>query len=269
MTRAKPNAFRSVIRSSQWLTVCIALILGSQGCSSPESNNQKHGSPAPSLAATAESPQKLLVIGGTSGVGLQTVELALERGHTVTAIARRPERMILQHPRLRTVAGDILDAASMLRAVAGQDAVVIAIGMGPTREPVSLFSKGGQNVLHAMEQSGLRRLVAVTGIGAGDSRNHGGFFYDRLLLPLALQTIYEDKNRQEALIRQYGEKGTIDWTIVRPGFLTDDSPTLKYRVIDDLNGITAGDITRADVAHFILAALESGLYLNATPLISE
>jgi putative NADH-flavin reductase len=209
------------------------------------------------------------VIGGTSGIGLQTVELALQRGHKVTAIARRPERMVITHANLNTMAGDVLKADTLPAAIKNQDAVVIAIGTGPTRSPVTVFSQGGANVLQVMEVLNVRRLVAVTGIGAGETRGHGGFFYDRILLPLLLNTIYEDKNRQEALIKAQGESGAIDWTIVRPGMLTDEPATHEYRIVNDLTDYTVGSISRGDVGHFIIAAIESNTFLGQTPLISE
>lgn len=223
------------------------------------------GAPAPTLPAQAPLTLRILVIGGTSGIGLETVKLALDRGHNVTAMARRPERMTLKHERLATVAGDILDAHSVAAAMAGQDAVVTTIGIGPTRKPVSLFSEGTRTVLETMPKVGTQRMLAVTGIGAGDSRGHGGFFYDRILQPLALKTIYEDKDRAEALL---GSSDT-DWTIVRPGHLTDDLSDNQYRVIDDMEGITSGKIARADVAHFIVAALESRSYLRATVFLTN
>jgi putative NADH-flavin reductase len=115
-----------------------------------------------------------------------------------------------------------------------------------------------------MTRHGVRRLICVTGIGAGDSKGHGGFLYDRLVNPLLLKTIYEDKDRQEALIKA----SQADWTIVRPGFLTNGPLTGKYRVITDLTGITAGRISRADVAHFILAELADKRYLRQTLLLT-
>ena len=78
----------------------------------------------------------------------------------------------------------------------------------------------------------MRRLICVTGIGAGDSRGHGGFLYDRVIAPFLLKTIYQDKDRQEALIRASG----TDWTMVRPGFLTNGPLTGKYRLLTDLTG---------------------------------
>ena len=177
--------------------------------------------------------------------------------------------MTLDHPNLDTIDGDILNAEIVRRALADQDAVVVSIGVGPTRKPVTVFSAGTRNVLDGMAATGVRRLIAITGIGAGETRGHGGFFYDRVFLPLALRTIYDDKDRQEALIRDTGNTHVLDWTIVRPGFLTDDEARHQYRVITELGDIAAGKIARADVAHFIVAALESQLYYGVTPLLTD
>lgn len=240
--------------------LCAALCLAACG-----GEPQTAGGPAPILSPAAPQPLSVLVIGGTSGCGLETVKLALERGHRVTAMSRNPDRAALTHERLDMLAADILDADAVAAAVAGHDAVVVSIGIGPTRKPVSLFSAGARNVLAAMADAGPRRLIVVTGIGAGDSRDHGGFFYDRIFQPLLLNTIYEDKDREEALIRA----SELDWTIVRPGFLNDDAAERRYRVIQDLTGVMSGSISRADVGHFIVAALESADYGRATVLLTN
>jgi putative NADH-flavin reductase len=141
---------------------------------------------------------------------------------------------------------------------------VYHIGIGVTWKPVTVFSEGTRNVLEAMRREGVRRLICVTGIGAGDSKGHGGLLYDCLFKPLLLKTIYVDKDRQEALI----QASEADWTIVRPGFLTNGPLTMKYRVIADLIGVTCGKISRADVAHFILEELTANRYLGQTPLLT-
>jgi putative NADH-flavin reductase len=148
--------------------------------------------------------------------------------------------------------------------MADQDAVCCTLGTLPTRKPVTVFSEGTQSLLEAMKTAGVRRLICVTGIGAGDSKGHGGFLYDRIFNPLLLKTIYEDKDRQETLIKA----SDVDWVIVRPGFLTNGSLTGKYRALTDLTGITAGRISRADVGHFMLQQLESEEYLRQTPLLT-
>jgi nucleoside-diphosphate-sugar epimerase len=165
----------------QWrsiFTVCAGVFV--VACSGG-ADRTTEGEPAPTLRAEAPPALHILVIGGTSGIGLETVKFALSRGHTVTAMARRPERMPLTHERLETIKGDILDGEGVKAAVQGHNAVVTAIGVGPTRKPVSVFSQGISNVLAAMQTAGIDRLIAVTGIGAGDSRGHGGFWYDRIL----------------------------------------------------------------------------------------
>jgi putative NADH-flavin reductase len=88
--------------------------------------------------------------------------------------------------------------------------------------------------------------------------------YDRLFRGLMIKRMYDDKDRQEALI----EASDADWTIVRPGFLTNGPLTGQYRVLTDLDGITAGAISRADVAHFILQELQTGRYLRHAPLLT-
>jgi putative NADH-flavin reductase len=206
----------------------------------------------------------ILIIGASQGIGRQLLDQALAARHTVTAMARHTAKIPQPREGLRVLAGDILDPAVVRQALAGQEAVCLTIGVGITFKPVTVFSRGTQNVLAAMAEQGLRRLMVVTGIGAGDSKGHGGFLYDRIFNPLLLRTIYEDKDRQEALIRA----ADADWTIVRPGFLTNGPLTGKYRVISDLTGVTAGKISRADVAHFMLQELAENRYPGQTPLLT-
>jgi putative NADH-flavin reductase len=207
---------------------------------------------------------KLLIIGASRGIGLQLVEQALQAGHAVTAFARHPQNIPRKHEGLRLVAGDILNGPQVQQAVAGQEAVCLTIGAGVTWKPVTVFSQGTEHVLAAMAEHGVKRLVCVTGIGAGDSKGHGGLLYDRIFNPLLLKTIYADKNRQEDLIRA----SETEWTIVRPGFLTNGPLTRTYRVITDLKGVTAGKISRADVAHYMLNELVENRYLRQAILLT-
>jgi putative NADH-flavin reductase len=221
--------------------------------------------PAPVLAAQPPTPLKILVIGGTSGIGRETAQLALERGHTVTVFARHPPAKPQPHERLRYLQGDVTDPNAVNAAVAGEDVIVLTISAAPSRGPVSVFSSGTRNVLDAMRAANIMRLIAVTGIGAGDSRGHGGFFYDHVVMPLLLQQVYQDKDRQEALIRGT----TANWTIVRPGFLTNAGAAGRYQVVRNLAGVRSGSVARADVARFIIASAESSLFLRDTVLLSD
>ena len=78
-----------------------------------------------------------------------------------------------------------------------------------------------------MNVAGVKRLITVTGLGAGDSRGHGGLLYDAIVFPLLLKRVYDDKDVQEWIVRS----SRLDWTIVRPGLLKDSPATGRYRVL--------------------------------------
>lgn len=207
---------------------------------------------------------KITVIGAAKGIGLALTKMALEGGHEVTALMRDPAKLSLTHPKLRTARGDIRNQASIEAALAGQDAVCVCIGAPPSLKPMDVFSQGARNVLAAIKKAPTVKLISVTGIGAGDSRGHGGFFYDKIIQPLLLKTMYEDKDREEAILKA----SAVDWMIVRPGLLTNGKHTGKYRVLTDMAGVTAGKISRADVADFILGQMARPTYFKQTPLLT-
>ena len=207
---------------------------------------------------------KIAIVGASQGIGNELLKMALDEGHEVTALLRNPAKLNISNSRLKIIKGDILDPPTVATAVAGNDAVCLCIGIPPTRKPVDVFSRGSKCVLAAMEPETNSKLITVTGIGAGESKGHGGFFYDRVINPLLLGTIYADKDRQESIVKA----SKVEWLIVRPGFLTNGPITGKYRVIENLTGVTAGKISRADVADFMLKQLATPMYFGKTPLLT-
>lgn len=173
--------------------------------------------------------------------------------------------MPMEHENLTNLKGDITKRETYNDLIASKDSVISAIGLKPSRKPITVYSEGIKNVLAAMQEANVARVITVTGIGAGDSKGHGGFVYDRIVNPFMLKTDYEDKNRQEAILTASDSK----WTIIRPGFLTDDAGARGYRVIRDMQGVISGDIARADVAHFILGIVEQDAYLRETVFLSN
>ena len=205
---------------------------------------------------------KVLIIGATGATGQILMGEALAQGHEVTALARNPSAVAPEDHRPIVLQGNALEASSVEAAVAGQDAVLSALGTRSTR-PTTLFSESTSNVISAMRQHGVRRLVCITGIGTGESKGHVGFLYDRIILPFVLKNVYGDKDRQEEAIKQ----SDLDWVIVRPARLTDEPAKGEYRVF--LGGsYTAKKISRADVAAFMLAQLTDDTYVHKTPVIS-
>jgi putative NADH-flavin reductase len=207
---------------------------------------------------------KILIIGATRGIGAQLLAQALEAQHSVTVLARDPGQITLVDDKLTVLGGDICDPATVSAAVEGQEAVCVTIGVPITFQPVTVFSDGILQVIKAMQQHHVQRIFCVTGIGAGNSKGHGGFLYDRIFKPLLLKTIYADKDLQEQRVKESG----LDWVIVRPAGLTNGPRTKKYRVVTILDGVTSRRISRADVAHFIISELSEQKYTGQTPLLT-
>jgi putative NADH-flavin reductase len=209
----------------------------------------------------------ILVVGASRGIGLETVKRALAEGHGVRALARSAATIPLEDEKLRKMTGDALDPATVARALPGVDAVIQSLGAAFAPESVlkgtTLFSRATRVLVDAMVAAGVKRLIAVTGLGAGDSRGHGGFLYDTIVFPLMLKRVYDDKDVQEQIIKRSG----LEWTIVRPGLLTSGPATRAYRALLDPDDWRAGSISRADVADFLVKEVTDRAYVGRAPLL--
>jgi putative NADH-flavin reductase len=209
----------------------------------------------------------VLIVGATRGIGLQTVRRALHAGHHVRAMARSARRIPIDHPNLTMMPADALDQAPVARALEGVDAVIqtLCVSASTNRmlRPVRLFSDATRVLIAAMKQTRVKRLITVTGFGAGDSRNRVGCFY-KPAFHLFLGRAYDDKDRQEALIRESG----LDWVIARPVILINGSMTGSYHVLVEPRSWRIGFISRADVAHFLVGQIDDDTYLGKTPVLT-
>ncbi len=205
----------------------------------------------------------VLIIGASQGIGLETVRRGLAAGYDIRAFARSAHRIGIEHDKLERISASALDDAAIEKAVEGCQAVITTLGTPPTLSRVTLFSQSIRHTVTAMEGHGVKRLIAVTGIGAGDSRGVGGAFYTKIVQPLVLRTMYEDKDREERIIMKSG----VDWTIVRPGYLTRLRATGKYDVLTERRTLRGGFISRSDVAEFLIRQINDDTYLGATPLL--
>jgi uncharacterized protein YbjT (DUF2867 family) len=208
----------------------------------------------------------VLVVGASRGIGYETVRLALDAGHQVRAMARSPAPAALRHSRLDWRQGDACDATGVAAALAGIDVVIQALGIRSGAalliRPVRLFSEATRVLVPAMQAAGIRRLICLTGFGAGDSRNRGGLVYDTAF-NLFLGRAYDDKDEQERIVRTSG----LDWIIVRPGILTNGPLTGRCRVLVDPATWRCGFVSRADVADFMVRQIDRDDYLGRTPVL--
>jgi putative NADH-flavin reductase len=207
---------------------------------------------------------RILIIGASKGIGLQTTRQALAAGYDVRALSRSISSMNLSDARLEKVQGDALNRQDVDAALDGVDAVIVTlgVGLGELIKPVHLFSAATQGLIAAMKNTGVNRLICVTGFGAGDSRDSIAAL-QRLPFKIVFGRAYEDKSRQEDLIKQSG----LDWTIARPGVLLNGPRTGRYKILRDPSEWRNGVIARANVADFLVQQIEGRTFIGAAPVL--
>lgn len=206
---------------------------------------------------------RIAIIGGSRGVGLAVANEAVARGHEVVIVSRSDPRLI--QDKVHWLGGDARDSTLLERSVKGCDATVTALGVTQTWSNTTLFSQSAVALVRTMQDAGIKRTVLVTGLGAGDSRGHQGWLYDNVLFPLLLSRSYADKDRAEAVF----QKSNLDWTIVRPGRLTNGPKKGQVEALLTPETYRYGSISRADVAAFVLDCIEKGKFLRQTPQIVD
>ncbi len=209
---------------------------------------------------------RILVIGASQGIGLAVCGAAARNGHSVRAMSRRGTASADNPALVEPFSGDALRPDDVHRALHGTDVVVQALGVPPSLDlilrPVTLFSSATHVLLPAMKTAGVRKLVCVTGFGAGDSKAAINIF-QRLPFKVLLQNAYSDKSIQEELI----VASNLDWLIVRPGVLTSFAASGIYQVLTAPNTWRNGIIARADVADFIVKRISADQFNREKPVL--
>lgn len=202
---------------------------------------------------------RLLIIGGTGKTGSELIKQGLDQGDIITVIARKPKKIKYVHPNLKVLKGDVLIPESFEASFLGQEAVLSALGHKRFFIKTTILSRGTENIINAMNKNGVRRFICITSLGINDSRFKLGLYYTLFTIPLILFFYFLDKSKQEKLIMS----SELDWTIVRPGQLTNGKKRTTYK-----HGFHIGHyiltkmISRASVAHFMLMQLKTHTYLN-------
>jgi uncharacterized protein YbjT (DUF2867 family) len=209
---------------------------------------------------------RILVVGGSRGIGLEVCRIAAARGHFVRSMSRASRRVDKLANSFEVFHGDALKAADMSQALEGIEVVVQALGVPQSLDfilkPVTLFSKATRILLPAMKQAGVSKLIAVTGFGAGDSRDAINIL-QRPAFEVIFRNAYDDKSTQERLI----EESDLEWLIVRPGVLMNWPARCKYTVITRPSEWRNGIVARADVASFIVKRIETDNLNREKPVI--
>jgi len=207
---------------------------------------------------------RLLIVGANGRLGRLLVEQGLAAGHDVGAFVRSPASFTITDSRLTVVAGDLTDAEAVRAAVSGWDAV-LAVVAAPPRKATTLFSAGAENLIAAMGQHGIRRLLWVTSAGVDPiDAAAQGLLFNKIIRPLLLKQMYADAGLSEKLLLA----ADIDWTVLHPPALNDGEGTGTYRV--EVPHVPTGgkNISRADLAGFMLKVAVGGDYVRQIVAIS-
>ena len=208
---------------------------------------------------------KLAIFGATGRIGGHLLSWAIDAGHDVHALARHAGAL---RPRdgLTVTGGDVLDPAAVAAVVDGADAVLSALGPRGFDgfRGAALLAPAASNIIDGMHKTGARRLIAVSAAGAFVTADPGTSWLIRQILPRVLARPFADVRAMERVIRD----SDLDWTLVRASRLVNDPGTGEYRVRADYPPPGGGKIARADVAHFIGAALTSGSHLRESPALA-
>lgn len=208
---------------------------------------------------------RLAIFGAEDGTGRLLAEGALAADHEVHTHAADPRTYPLDprdHDRLTVIEGDAFDVPSVERLVRDAEAVCSAIGVSSDRPPGVVPSDGTANVLAAMEQFLVPRIVSATAAGVGDSAEHASL--GGRLRALAARDRFADLERQERLIRESDR----EWVIVRPARLTNGPRTDAYRAGPEIETGFRSTVSRADLAAFMLRQVVEDTYLDQTVTIA-
>jgi putative NADH-flavin reductase len=207
---------------------------------------------------------RVLIIGASKGIGLDTTRQALDAGHNVRALARSATAIAISNPSLEKMRGNALKTEDLEAALVGVDVVIqtLGVGLGELFRPVHLFTDATRVLIQAMKSQGIKRLICVTGFGAGDSRASISCL-QRLPFQIVFGRAYDDKSLQEKLIKE----SELDWTIARPGVLTSGPRTGHYQILSEASQWRNGIISRADVAEFLIRQIGDQTYIRKAPVL--
>ena len=200
----------------------------------------------------------VLIFGASGKTGQHLLSKALEQGHVVTAFARDPSKIMMQHPNLKVVQGNVSDYRLVEDAIKGQQVVLSALGAHSPFKFDQVIVEGVGNIIKAMEANAVNRFVYLSFIGVKKGCKDAGFFI-RYIAPKILKTEAEGHRVREAMI----ENSQLQWTIIHPPGLTNAKPKNVYRSGVDISSkgffVT---ISRADVADFMLKLITDNNYLQ-------
>jgi len=210
---------------------------------------------------------KITVFGATGATGKKVVEQALELGYEVKAFVRNPEKMDIINEKLTLVKGDVTNSENVDQAIDGVEGVIVALGASPDMQSDLVMEQGTKNIIDAMKKHGVKRIIVQSSYAMSGSQEGIEFMKSMGMGDeqiTMMQPVLDDKKKQTEAVTESG----MEYVVVRPLMLTDTDKTGDYRVAEKLDVKVGDQISRADVADFMLKALTNDEWLNKTIDIS-
>jgi putative NADH-flavin reductase len=212
---------------------------------------------------------KLVIFGATGFSGQAIMKLALSKGIQVTVLVRNKSAITIQNENLTVIQGNVLDRIDVRKVLEHQDAVIQCLGVGGKGDgkPTTFISDATKIIVEEMEKQQIKRLIAMSNVGAGNSLAFQPWFFTKIILPYFmkwLKVIIDDKNRMEPIIMN----SELDWTIVRCPNIVDKTPKGNVHATLDGKGLKLS-ITLGDMAEFIVHQLTDSTYSKQAPSISN
>jgi putative NADH-flavin reductase len=209
---------------------------------------------------------KVVIFGASGKTGLVLVQQALEKGFEVIAFIRRPESITQKHPKFKIIVGNLNEGAKLKEAIAGADACISTLGGSSLTKRSIAITSGIQDIIQIAEEAGVKRFIYLSSWGAGESKKYMNIVARKLIADFFLRVPLADHNENEQNI----SKSKLDWTILRPGSLTDGEITDHLHFSDENIKLKGNpSISRKSLASFIIKQIEDTSYINKAVWIHQ
>lgn len=216
--------------------------------------------------------EKIAIFGASGRTGAHILEEVVTRGYIPVCLVRKESKDKITERRAFSIIGTPLEYNDVFEVIDGCDAVLVALNISRKSDwpwarvitPTSLLDIAAKNIVMAMKNAGVRRVITISAWGVGDSYKEVNWLFRFLINKTKVGIAYAGHADQEKIFRQSG----LDWTAVRPVGLTNETFNWPIRVSFNGEKKLGMTISRKNVAKFMLDILEDKKYFQTTPSIS-
>jgi putative NADH-flavin reductase len=212
---------------------------------------------------------KVIIFGATGFSGRAILSEALKQGHEVTILVRDAAKVQSKHKNLMVVEGNVLNPETVARVLQNQEVVIQCLGVGGKGDgkPTTFISDATKVIVEEMQKQKIKRLIAMSNVGAGNSIAFQPWFFTQIILPYFmkwLKVIIDDKNRMEPIIMN----SHLDWTIVRCPNIVDKPAKGDCLATLDGKGLKLS-VTLSDLSKFMVDQLTQAIFIKQAPSVSN